>query len=196
MATETVPHSSLIEPIRYRFTVDEFHRMVEAGILAEDDRIELIEGDITQMSPVGGPHANCVDALTRLFASLAGTDARLRVQNAVRLSDDTELQPDISIVTERTYGNELPGAADVLLLIEVAASTFATDRDIKVPLYARYEVPQTILIDVRNRHLWHFSEPREYGYQVVRRYGGSDQLKIELTAALSIAFRVTDLFVA
>jgi Uma2 family endonuclease len=170
--------------------------MVEAGILAEDDRIELIEGDITQMSPVGGPHANCVDALTRLFASLAGTDARLRVQNAVRLSDDTELQPDISIVTERTYGNELPGAADVLLLIEVADSTFATDRDIKVPLYARYEVPQTILIDVRNRHLWHFSEPREYGYQVVRRYGGSDQLKIELTAALSIAFRVTDLFVA
>ena len=196
MATVTSPHDSPIESIRYRFTVDEFHRMVESGILDENDRVELIEGDITQMSPVGGPHANCVDALTRLFAPLAGTDARLRVQNAVRLSDDTELQPDISIVSERIYGNDLPGVADVLLLIEVADSTFATDRDIKVPLYARYEVPQTILIDVRNRHLWHFSEPREFGYQVVRRYGSGDQLTIEMTAALNIMIRVDDLFAA
>jgi Uma2 family endonuclease len=184
------------EPAPYRFTAEQYHQMGESGIFKPDDRVELIEGEIIAMSPVGGPHANCVDALTRLFAPLADTHARLRVQNAVRLSESSEVQPDISIVTERVYGNDLPGVADVLLLIEVADSTYVTDRDVKVPLYAQSGIPQTILIDVRNRHLWHFSEPREYGYQVVRRYGSGDQVTIAMTSTLSITIRIDDLFAA
>ncbi|HYI16715.1 MAG TPA: Uma2 family endonuclease, partial [Thermomicrobiales bacterium] len=148
MATAMAPPTEYT-PTRYRFTVDDFHLMAEAGILTSNPRVELIEGDITQMSPVGGPHANCGDALTRLFAPLAGTVARLRVQNAVRLSEDTEVQPDISIVTERVYGNDLPGVGDVLLLIEVADATLVSDRDIKIPLYSRFGIPQSILVDVK-----------------------------------------------
>jgi Uma2 family endonuclease len=193
MATAIEPRTT-IEPARYRFTAEEYHRMGEVGILTEDDRVELIEGDITQMSPVGGPHANCVDALTRIFAPLAGTDARLRVQNAVRLSDDTEVYPDISIVRERVYGDDLPGAADVLLLIEVADSTFLSDRDFKVPLYSRYGIPQTLLVDVKSRCVWHFGEPDEDGYRLTRRYLSGQRFDIVLTPTLSFGIAVDDLF--
>lgn len=195
MATATAPPMTLND-VRYRFTADEYYRMAEAGILTEDHRVELIEGDIIQMSPIGGPHANCVDALTRLFSALAGTEARLRVQNAVRLSDNTEVQPDVSIVKERVFGSELPGAGDVLLLIEVADSTFLSDRDIKIPLYARFGISQTILVDVPSRHMWHFTEPREYGYQVARRYSSGDHLNIVLTPTLAVTIKVDDLFAA
>ena len=194
MATATEPRTTA-EPARYRFTADEYHRMAETGIF-KDVRVELIEGDVTQMSPVGGAHANCVDALTRIFAPLAGTDARLRVQNAVRLSDDTEVYPDISIVRERVYGDDLPGAADGLLLIEVADSTFFSDRDFKMPLYARFGIPQTIVVDVKSRCVWHFSEPYEDGYQLTRRYLSGHQFDIVLTPTLgiSISIGVDDLF--
>ena len=195
MATATAPLTEY-KPTRYRFTADEFHRMAEVGILSEDHRVELIEGDITKMSPVGGPHANCVDALTRLFAPLAGTEARLRVQNAVRLSDDTEVQPDISVVNERVYGTDLPGASDVLLLVEVADSTFTTDRDVKVPLYSRFGVPQLILVDVKRRQVWHFTEPQDDGYRLARRYSSADRFEIELTTSLKLRVIVDELFAA
>jgi len=195
MATAMAPPTEYT-PTRYRFTVDDFHLMAEAGILTSNPRVELIEGDITQMSPVGGPHANCVDALTRLFAPLAGTVARLRVQNAVRLSEDTEVQPDISIVTERVYGNDLPGVGDVLLLIEVADATLVSDRDIKIPLYSRFGIPQSILVDVKRRHVWHFTDPRDAGYRHTRMYASGDQFEIALTPALRLTIKVDDLFSA
>lgn len=182
--------------VRHRFTVDDYHQMATSGILSATDRVELIEGEIVSMSPIGGPHANCVDALTRLFASLAGTDARLRVQNAVRLSDDTELQPDISIVRERVYGSDLPGAADVLLLIEVADSTFLSDRDVKVPLFARAGIPQTVLVDVASRQVWHDTEPRSEGYRVARMYTSGDQFEIILTPTVTVKIKVDGLFSA
>jgi Uma2 family endonuclease len=180
--------------VRHRFTVDDYHQMAAAGILTAEDRVELIQGEIVAMSPIGGPHANCVDALTRLFASLAGTDARLRVQNAVRLSDDTEVQPDISIVRERVYGRDLPGVADVLLLIEVADSTLVNDRDVKIPLFARAGIPATILIDVASHQAWHFTEPGPAGYRVARMYTSGDTLDITLTPTLMVTIEVNDLF--
>ena len=182
--------------VRHQFTVDDYHRMTASGILTADDRVELIEGEIVAMSPVGGPHANCVDALTRLFAPLAGTEARLRVQNAVRLSDYTEVQPDISIVTERVYGSELPEVGDVLLLIEVADSTFVTDRDIKIPLYAQHGIPQTLLVEVQRRHVWHFTDPSDSGYRHTRMYASGDQFEITLTPSRRVAIKVDELFSA
>lgn len=180
--------------IRYPFTVDDYHRMVAAGILTEDDRVELIEGDIVAMSPIGGLHANCVDVLTQLAVPLAGNGVRLRVQNAVRLSDDTEVQPDISIVRERVYGRDLPAAVDVLLLIEVADTTLASDRDVKIPLYARAGIPQTILIDVSNPQLWLYREPRQDGYRIVQRFSLGDELVVSLTPTLTVTIKVDDLF--
>lgn len=182
--------------VRHRFTVEDYHQMATSGILSADDRVELIEGEIVSMSPIGGPHANCVDALTRLFASLAGTAARLRVQNAVRLSDSTEVQPDISIVRERIYGPDLPGAADVLLLIEVSDPTIVIDRDLKVPLYARSGIPKTVLVDVATHHVWHYTEPRQDGYRVARMYASGDQFEIPLTPALTVTISIDDLFSA
>lgn len=180
--------------VRHRFTVDDYHQMAAAGILTDEDRVELIEGEIIAMSPIGGPHANCVDALTRLFAPLAGTEARLRVQNAIRLSEHTEVQPDISIVRERVYGRDLPGAADVLLVIEVADTTLANDREVKIPLYAQAGIPQTILIDVSHPQLWLYREPRSDGYRVVQRFNIGDALAITLTPTLTIQIKVDELF--
>lgn len=195
MATATAPPMT-DAVVRYRFSVGAFHRMAEAGILTEDERVELIEGDITRMSTVGGPHANCVDALTRLFAPLAGSEARLRVQNAVQLSEDTEVHPDISIVRERVYGDDLPSRDDALLLIEVADSTLVPERDVRMPLYARYGIPQTVLVDVKRRHLWHFVEPGEDEYRLARRYSSGERFEIRLGSTLTFTINVDDVFAA
>ena len=138
-------------PTRYRFTVKEYHRMGEAGILPEDTRIELIAGDIVVREPIGSYHAGTVNRLNRLWTSNLGERAVVQVQNPVELTEeDSEVQPDVTLLRPRAdfYTRGHPTPADVLLLIEVADSSLARDRRVKMPLYARAGIREAWLVDL------------------------------------------------
>jgi hypothetical protein len=104
-----------------RFTVDEYHQMAQAGVLSEDDRVELIVGEVVEMAPIGSYHAACVKRVNRLLSSRLGDQAILSIQDPIRLDNQSEPQPDVALLSPRTdyYASTHPGPEDVLLLIEV-----------------------------------------------------------------------------
>ena len=159
------------EPIQRRlFTTDEYHVMLEAGILNEDDRVELIEGEILEMPPIGSAHAGGVNRLTALFTSLLGSRAVVSVQNPVTLGKYSEPQPDLVLLRFRDdyYVSALPTPSDVLLLIEVADSSLKFDRDVKAGLYARHGLLEVWLKDVEHSALLVHRTPSPEGYRDVR----------------------------
>jgi Uma2 family endonuclease len=119
-----------------RFSVHEYHRMAEVGILSEDDRVELIEGEILEMSPIGSRHAACVDRLNRLLNGFADLSAIVRVQSPILLDVNSEPEPDISLLrpSDDFYAGGHPTPGDVLLLIEVADTSVERDLEVKLPL--------------------------------------------------------------
>ncbi|MCM8749968.1 Uma2 family endonuclease [Thermomicrobiaceae bacterium CFH 74404] len=158
-----------VHALKHRFTVSEYRRMVEAGIFGEDDRVELLEGEIVQMSPIGSRHAACVARLTTLLARLHDR-AIPWVQNPVVLGEYSELQPDITLLRFREdfYAQTLPGPHDVLLLIEVADSSVEYDQEIKVPLYSRAGVAEVWLVNLVQQRVTVYGAPSPVGYQEVR----------------------------
>lgn len=142
-------------PRRHRITVDEYYRMAEVGVLAPDARVELIEGEIIDMAPIGTEHGSVVDQLTRLLIRATDDQAIVRVQGAVRLSQISEPQPDVALLKPRAdfYRHQQPTGPDTLLVIEVSDSTLRYDLDIKVPLYAQLGVPEAWVVDLRNRRV-------------------------------------------
>jgi Uma2 family endonuclease len=148
-------------PCRHRISVNAFHRMGEAGILGPADRVELIDGEIIDMSPIGVLHAAIVDALVRHFGRHACQAVVIRCQNPLRLDDISEPEPDIAILRPRAdlYTTAHPGPADVLLVIEVADTSLAYDLGTKVPLYARHGVPEVWVIDAATRRTRVFRQP-------------------------------------
>ena len=168
-----------MEPLvqRHRFTVEEYALMGVVGIFSEDDRVELIDGDVHEMTPIGPTHAGIVDALNELLVSRLIGKAKVRVQNPVRLSRHTEPQPDLVVARPRPrtgghYTDRHPGGADVLLVIEVADSSLRYDREAKLPVYAKAGIPEAWLVDVGAQTVTMYTEPTEDGYaaeQVLRR---------------------------
>ena len=177
----------------HRFTVDDFARMGEAGILTEGDRVELIDGEVREMTPIGPPHAWIVDRLTVLVATrLAGT-AHLRVQGPIRLGRHTEPQPDLSVSRNaQAYTNRHPDADDLLLVIEVSDSSLQYDREEKVPRYGKAGVPETWLVDVSARTVTAYTGPGPEGYarERVLRCGE----RITASAVAGLDFPVEDIF--
>jgi Uma2 family endonuclease len=159
-----------IQIARRLFTTTEYDRMVEAGVLTKDDRVELIDGEILQMSPIGPRHAGCVNALARLFIQVLGDRAVVAIQNPVRLSERSEPQPDLSILRPRPdlYRSTHPAAEDVLLLVEVADSSAEYDRQLKLPLYARGAIPEVWLVNLDQQHFEIHLQPLSGGYGTVR----------------------------
>jgi Uma2 family endonuclease len=156
---------------RHRFTVEEYHRMGESGILPEDNRLELIAGDIVVREPIGVQHASTVDRLARLWMSRLGDRANVRIQNPVQFPQlDSELQPDVMLLRPREdfYAAGHPQAADVLLLIEVADTTLRLDRRVKIPLYARAGVREVWLVDLTTSRLEINREPVDDHYGIVQ----------------------------
>ena len=136
---------------RVRFTVEQYDRMGETGILPDDPRLELLYGHIIAREPTGSRHAGTVDRLTMLWTSRLGQRVIVRVQNPVQFpEEDSELQPDIMLLKPRAdfYADAHPLADDVLLLIEVADTSLRLDRRVKLPLYARVGIPETWLCDL------------------------------------------------
>jgi Uma2 family endonuclease len=157
------------ELTRRRFTVHDYHRMGEAGILREDDRVELIEGEIVEMAAIGTRHFTCVNQLTRLLVRGVGDGAIVSVQNPVRLDEHSEPQPDLTVLRVRDYRESLPMPEDVLLLIEVSDSTLAYDRAVKLPLYARAGIREVWILDLPDETVERHTEPSGDGYRYTER---------------------------
>ena len=159
----TIPRTA---PCRHRLTVSDFHRMGEAGIFAAGDRVELIDGEIIDMSPIGALHAAIVDRLARHLGRSVGESVVVRCQNPIRLDDVSEPEPDIALLRPRAdgYMSAHPGPEDVLVVIEVADTSLAYDLGVKVPLYARHGIPKAWVIDAATRQTRVFREPSVVGY--------------------------------
>jgi len=155
----------------YRFTVADYEQMVAAGILDEDDRVELIDGEIIAMSPIGPRHAHCVTLLTRLLSRQVPEDVLLAVQNPIRLPDDSEPQPDVALLRFSDYSRMLPTPDDVLVVIEVADTSRGYDRDTKLPLYAAAGIAEAWLVDLAANRIERHTEPGADGYQTIIRAG-------------------------
>ena len=160
---------------RYRFTVADFARMGEAGIFTEDDRVELIAGEILEMAPIGALHAGLVSRLTELVVTRLAGRAHVSVRNPVRLDRHTEPQPDLVVARRRKdfYTDRHPEAGDILLVIEVSDSSLRYDRMEKTPRYGRAGIPETWLVDVDAAAVTIHTDPGPDGYATrrVRRRG-------------------------
>src|SRR5579863_6654097 len=136
-----------VQITRWAISVADYHRIAEAGILGEDDRVELIDGEVRVMSPIGNPHAATVNRYNALLSTLVGKDAIVSVQNPIQLNDMSEPQPDVVLLRFRDdfYADKTPTPADVLLIIEVSDTTLAYDRLEKLPRYALAGIPEVWL---------------------------------------------------
>jgi Uma2 family endonuclease len=162
----------------HKFTVQQYHLMHEAGVFAEGDRYELINGEIREMSPIGIKHAVCVARLAKNFERKVGDQTIIWTQNPIRLSNHSEPQPDIAILKWRDdfYASALPTPEDILLIIEVADSTIAYDRDVKMPLYAANGIPEMWLFDLNQQIIEGYSQPSASGYKRSQRYEKDETL--------------------
>lgn len=183
---------TLTVPVRHKLTVNDYHKMAEAGILTEDDRVELIEGELIDMAPIGSLHADYVDRLAELLISRIGGKFRVRIQNPIQLDDYSEPEPDVVIAQNRSYQEAHPGPQDILLLIEVADTTLKYDRDIKIPLYARCGIPEVWLIDVQKQRLEIHRQPSQEGYRQILLPANIEAVSPLLTP--EIAIRLAELW--
>jgi Uma2 family endonuclease len=178
-----------VQVTKRRFNITEYYRMAETGILSEDDRVELIEGEIIKMAPIGSRHAGCVSRLNTLFNRLVSETTLVSVQNPVRLSDFSEPQPDISLLKVRDdfYSNSHPTPADVLLIIEVSDTSLDYDRNIKIPLYAASLIPEVWLVNLIKDIVEIYREPRDGMYREVRYVRRGESVSPKCSPNLTIS---------
>lgn len=156
-------------PQRHAVTAREYLRMGDAGVFAPEARLELIDGEIIEMAPIGSPHAAVVRTLDRLFVRLVGDRAIVSAQNPVIATERSVPQPDIALLRSRAdcYYDSHPAAGDVLLLVEVADTTLSFDLGTKIPLYARAGIVEAWVIDIKTRSVHVHRDPGEGGYKTV-----------------------------
>ncbi len=168
-----------VQIARHWFTVSEYDRMGQTGILTEDDRVELVEGEIIEMSPIGRRHAACVGRLTNFFGRLLEEKAIVWVQNPIVLNDYSEPQPDVALLRRRDdfYERSLPTPDDVLLVVEVAETTIEYDRQIKVPLYARAGIAEVWIVNLVDEQIEIYAQPVNDKYQIKREAKRGETIK-------------------
>lgn len=175
--------------MRRLFTVDEYHRMVEAGILHEDDRVELLDGEIVEMTPIGPRHAGTVNLLNRLLIEGLRGRGVVTPQNPFLLDYRSEPQPDLCVARPRDddYREGHPRPPDLLLVIEVSDSSLLWDRNRKVPRYAARGVPEVWLVDLTTNHLEVYRQPTPDGYAQTERLGPEETVSPSAFPDLVIA---------
>jgi len=168
-------------PRRHRLSVADYHRMAEVGILRPDERVELIEGELLDMAPIGSRHNSAVDRVAAALHAAAEGRAIVRAQGSVSLDAYTEPEPDIALLRHRAdfYWSAQPQPADVLLIVEVAETTLGYDSDVKLPLYARHRIPEVWLVDIEGRRLTRHRAPLQGAYSLV------DEPELNVPVALS-----------
>jgi Uma2 family endonuclease len=174
---------------RRHFNLDEYYRMAAAGVFREDDRVELIEGEIIEMSPIGSRHAACVGRLSKFFERLAGDYAIVWVQNPVQINDYSEPLPDVALLKTRSdfYAQGKPQPADVLLIVEVADSSVEYDHQIKVPLYARAGIPEMWIVNLPKDAVEVYTQPLDEAYREIRLVKRGESLTAKAIPGLTIA---------
>ncbi|MFN3412465.1 MAG: Uma2 family endonuclease [Thermoanaerobaculum sp.] len=177
-------------PARHAFSVEDLERMVASGILREDSRVELIEGEIVDMGPMGSRHAARVDRLTQVFVLLSGEKASVRVQSPVRLSTRSLPQPDLALLKYREdfYASGHPGPEDCLLVVEVADESVAYDREVKVPLYAWAGIAEVWLVVLPENLVEVYRHPSARGYRERIVYFPGDGLTLEGFGEVAVSY--------
>ncbi len=178
------------------FTIDEYTQMAEVGILTEDNRIELIKGDILDMSPIGTKHAACLKHLNRLLSMRNIEDkVIIQVQDPIQLPNDSEPEPDLAIIKYRDdfYAAHHPYPEDILLVIEVADSSLQYDHEVKLPVYAEANIPEVWIVNLNDQRLEVYTEPKTSNYGLRRLYNPEDQVMIN---AINMTVNVSDFMVA
>jgi Uma2 family endonuclease len=165
---------------RRLLTVDEYHRMGEVGILTDGDRVELIEGELVAMAPIGSEHIASTNALNRLLVLAVGDRGIVSVGNPVRLNRHSEPQPDFAILKPRDdYRKTLPRPEDTMLAVEVSNTSLEYDRKVKLALYARGGIPEVWIVNLEAQEVEVHRSPAADNYTSVTRAGRSDDLTIE-----------------
>ncbi len=167
---------------RRRFTVVEYHKMGEAGIITEDDRVELIDGEIVEMSPINPPHSVCVNRLNKLLNRHVPEELVVSVQNPIYLSEDSEPQPDIALLKPGEYisRTQHPGPEDVLLVVEVADTTVVSDQRQKIPRYAQAGIPEAWLVNIPKGVVEVYTDPGQGKYKQIKRVGPGESITPKL----------------
>ena len=176
-----------------KFTVEEYYRMAEVGILRPDERVELINGEVIVMAPIGNPHATGVRRIERVFSQTAGSSVTISGQNPVLIGERSTPQPDVAILRYREddYFGKLPSAEDVLLVIEVSDTSLAYDRNVKVNLYAQANIPETWITNLPEDCIEAFTGPGPNGYTQHTIYQRGD--RIAPSTLPGVEFAVEDL---
>ncbi len=172
----------------HKYTVAEYHVMGEAGILTADERVELIDGEIVQMPPIGSSHQETVDILTELFVSAFSGVARVRVQGPVRLSDRGEPEPDLLLLRRREgfYRSSHPQPNDVFLAVEVSETTLRYDRNVKVPLYAQQGISEVWIVNLREETVEVYRAPEAAAYRETTQHRRGDTVSPQAFPDLQI----------
>ncbi len=187
-----VPAPLVLEPQRpYRFTVDDLYCMAANGIIKDDDRVELIEGELVMMPPIDPGHAEGTDNSQHRIDRQIEPQFRVRCQHPVHLSSISHPQPDIAVVKQQSYKDRHPGPDDILLIIEVANSTLAYDLGRKKLMYATAAIPEYWVIDLNDRLLHVFTRPKRGDYTEHRIFAHDES--VQSTTLKSIKVRVADL---
>ena len=178
---------------RHRFSVDEYEDMIQLGILAENDRVELIRGEVLDKMPIGVQHGGMVNRLNRQFPLLLPGVIQAAIQNPVVLTD-SEPEPDVALLTPRNddYLTVKPHPSDILLLVEVADSSLQYDREVKGPLYADNGIREYWIVDLHDETLEVYRQPQSTGYADVRILRRGDAT--DLVAFPGVSLLVDDLF--
>jgi Uma2 family endonuclease len=177
-----------VQIARRHFNIAEYYKMAAAGVFSEDDRVELIEGEIVEMNPIGSRHAACVGRLTKLLGRMADDNAIVWVQNPVQVSDYSEPLPDVALLRRRDdfYAQANPQPPDVFLIIEVADSSVEYDRGIKIPLYAQAGIPEVWLVNLPKETVEIYSQLLEGEYREIRLIKRGESLTAKSISNLTI----------
>jgi Uma2 family endonuclease len=173
---------------KYYFSVAEFERMGEAGVFTRDARLELIEGEIIEISPIGSRHAACVKFLSRFLNRTVGDIALVSTQDPIRLNDFSEPEPDLALLRLRDdfYRDAHPVPADVLLIIEVADTTLAYDRQVKTPLYAKAGIAEVWIVNLTEEQVEIYTGLANGTYQRIVNFRRGEEARAQTIAGLAV----------
>jgi len=180
----------------HRISVEQFHRLIAADLFVDGDRVELIDGEMRDMTPIGPPHGSCTDSLTMTFASKLPGKAIVRVQGALQLDDRTELYPDLSVLKWRDdrYRQANPTAEDAHLVIEVADSSLFVDLQVKLPKYARAGVRRYWVVDVKGRILHDYRDLDRFGHRYRQLHSVTDGMVSVIIEGTEVEVDLGELF--
>jgi len=156
-------------PHNHLFTVEDWHKMGEIGLFSPERRVELIEGEIIEIGPIGSSHAGCVNRLNYLFNRQVADSEIVSVQNPLIIKNHSEPQPDLMILRHEPhfYSEKHPTPEDVLLLIEVSDSTLTYDRNVKNPLYARHGIIEYWVVNLKDDCIEVYLNPQAQDYTLI-----------------------------